>query len=561
MISTNGTINLEASPINRRGFDNFFQVVCNSYGVFDDVHNAKSRQAVDMITNAVVSRAELIKTLMDPRRDVYDSCGLTKANLGWRNFQFLYEREAVAARVVEVMPRECWQVTPVVYEDEEGEVATAFEEAWDEVGRTIGGEDSWFEDDRGNPVFEWLERADVRCGIGTYGIILLGLDDGAKNLSDPVPLVGDKGYNARKPRRLQYVRVFSEGEARISERERERNSPRYGQPTMYEVSLDTDPATSVLTTDGAATGTDTRVHWTRVVHVVDNVEGSVIFGAPRMRPVYNNLAGIQKVTHGSAEMYWLGALPGISLEGTAQNAGARFPMAQLREMMFDYFNDLQRFIALKGMTAKPLAPQVVSPRDQIDIQIEAICIKLGIPKRIFMGSERGELASSQDDASWNDRLRARQRSQINPRVVAPFVNRLIQLGVLPRPKDRYRIWWPDLDSQTDAEKANIALTKTNALVAYAGQPAAQDTYTRYEFLTRIMGHTEEEAQVIIDNADEDKARRDQEEMDKLQQQYDIAGQNQPADQGGAYGDGTGDAADTSAATDVPAELPLVGGGA
>ena len=38
----------------------------------------------------------------------------------------------------------------------------------------------------------------------------------------------------------------------------------------------------------------------------------------------------------------------------------------------------------------------------IEVHLQAICIKIPCPKRVFMGSERGELASAQDDSQWND---------------------------------------------------------------------------------------------------------------------------------------------------------------
>jgi len=105
-----------------------------------------------------------------------------------------------------------------------------------------------------------------------------------------------------------------------------------------------------------------------------------------------------------------------------------------------------------------MAPTVVDPTAQIAVQIEAICIKLGIPIRIFKGSERGELASSQDDAAWNDRLRLRQMYYITPRIVIPFIDRLIMLGVLSEPVG-YSVTWDDLESTTKADKARIPSTR------------------------------------------------------------------------------------------------------
>jgi uncharacterized protein len=513
-----------------RGFGNFFRLVSEGAGLTTNAaDNDGVRRANEVVANALMSRAEMIRGLLDPRRDVHDSCGLTKGPILLSVYQFLFEREAVAARVVECLPRESWQVDPVVYEDERGDKPTAWEEAWGALGAGLRGGRSWFAGGDAHPINEWLQRADVQCGIGQYGVILMGIDDG-RELWEPADMRGvDPPANLVTPtdgaklptnpgaaatRQLRYLRVFPESLANIVERETDKASPRLGQPTMYELVFNSPYSNAALSAPtGTATGVPQRVHWTRVVHVADNLESSELFGAPRMRPVYNNLYALMKLYHGSAEMYWMGAFPGIAITSNPQlqnSSGTRMPVEKLKDMMEAYFNDLQRWIALQGMDAKTLSPQVVSPRDQVDVQLEAICVKLGIPKRIFMGSERGELASSQDDASWNDRLRARQNGFITPRIIVPVVDHLIMLGCLPVPKLPLKVWWPDLDSQTAAEKAAVAVSRTTALGNYvaAREKGADEGYGWFDFLTRVLGHTEDEATVILETAAQEEEEKD-----------------------------------------------------
>jgi hypothetical protein len=274
--------------------------------------------------------------------------------------------------------------------------------------------------------------------------------------------------------------------------EQDTRSPRFGQPTMYTFTFN-DPSSYNSLTIASKTQ---DVHWSRVVHIADGD----VFGIPRMRAVYRRLLDLSKMYGGSAEMYWRGAFPGISLE-TDPKMGGDVPVdiAATKNMMEAYMNGLQRYLALNGFTAKSLAPQVVDPSPQINVQIEAICIKLGIPLRIFKGSERGELASTQDDSSWNDRLRERQNSFITPRILVPFFSRLILLGVLPEPEDALHIWWPDLDSQTANDKAGIALKLTQAITTYVGGNG-EAVMTPFDFLTVILGIDEEEAEGIIERA-------------------------------------------------------------
>jgi hypothetical protein len=170
----------------------------------------------------------------------------------------------------------------------------------------------------------------------------------------------------------------------------------------------------------------------------------------------------------------------------------------MKNMMTDYSNGLQRWIALAGMTAKSLAPQVVDPTPQIKTQLEAICIQLGIPMRVFLGSERGELASSQDDDAWNDRLKLRQDTYVTPRIIVPFIDRLILIGCLPEPgEDGYTVLWPDLSSLSDTQRADIATKRTQALAQYASQGIAS-LMTVQDFLVRVLNFTQDEATAIVE---------------------------------------------------------------
>jgi hypothetical protein len=93
------------------------------------------------------------------------------------------------------------------------------------------------------------------------------------------------------------------------------------------------------------------------------------------------------------------------------------------------------------------------------------------------------------------------------------VDRLISLRVLPRPAKGYRVSWPDLTSKSDEEKAGIATQRTQAVAAYtAGQ--LETTLAPMDFWTRIMGFTEDEAQSIIDNAEEVKQQKEKEQAAK-----------------------------------------------
>lgn len=291
------------------------------------------------------------------------------------------------------------------------------------------------------------------------------------------------------------MRVLDETEATISEWEKDETNPRYGKPTYYNVEL-TMHHVAGIAKEGATVETR-RVHWTRILHVVDNLEGSEVYGAPRMRPVYNRLYDLHKLYGGSAEMYWKGAFFGLSLETHPQlGADVDYDEAAMKRTVENWENSLSRVLFMPGIGAKTLAPAISDPSPQIERQLEAICILLGVPKRVFMGSERGELSSNQDIRAWYGKVKRRQDRYITPRIIVPFIDRLIQADVLPEP-EQYFVTWEDVASVTELEKADIAVKHTDAITKYVGGSGEALMEPR-DFLVRVLGYTTDEAEEIID---------------------------------------------------------------
>jgi hypothetical protein len=461
-----------------------------------------------LISNANYSLASRISRSPDPRRDIDDECGYPKTDaITIDNYNDFYEREPVATRVVELLPKESWVVQPTIYEDEDSEQETAFEAAWKELVTGLYGEENFFLGEEGNPIWEALLQADILSGIGRYGVLLLGLDDGDE-LSKP----------AKRAKKLLYLNSFSEVQAKIQQVESDRSSPRFGQPTLYSISL-----ASPISELGASVSTQTQnVHWTRVVHLQDNA------GVPRMRPVFNRLMDLRKTYGGSAEMYWRGAFPGMSLETHPQLGGdVTIDADDLRDTLENYANGLQRYLVTSGMAVKPLAPQVVDPTQQINAHIQAICIVLGVPQRIFMGSERGELASSQDLGSWQARMSARQNNYLTPKVIVPLVNRLIMLGVLPEPSE-FCVDWPDMVTTSEQDKATIANAKVTAMAAYVGG-GVEALITPLDFLTRILEVPQDEAEQMLESAEEAVEEKQEEQAQQQADQQALEDDRAQAD--------------------------------
>ena len=161
-------------------------------------------------------------------------------------------------------------------------------------------------------------------------------------------------------------------------------------------------------------------------------------------------------------------------------------------------NSLQRWAVLNGLGVEQMAPQVVDPTPQIERSIEAITISIPVPKRIFMGSERGELASTQDEDLHDERMMDRQQKHNTPKVIVQFTDRMIEYGVLPEPEG-YGVDWPEKDRVSSTDKAQILVQRTEAMSKYVGGGVDQ-LVQPVDFLEKEMGYSEEESQDIIDAA-------------------------------------------------------------
>lgn len=474
-----------------------------------------AREQIKLLANSVLlSREALIRRFSDPSagcRDIARECGYPAGPLGAADYLRMYETDGMARRVVGAFPDECWSIDPQVYEREEPE-NTPFESAWDALLDTV---------------FPWhyLQRADEMSGVGRFGVLLYGFDDGGQPHT-PAPNIDPRTGEVKGDRtgtRLLYHRVFDETQAEIARWQTDKTSPRYGLPDMYRLTL-SDLQTAPAGGDPPP-NTKLDVHWTRVLHLADGRTTSEVFGTPRIRPVEHRLLDVDKILSGSAEMYWKAAFPGISFEALPEALANSDLLDEdtkkdLKDQTQRYEEGLTRYFALVGMTAKPLSVNLSEPTHFLVQQIQAIAASLTIPYRVFIGSEAAHLASTQDITTWNKRVARRQRLYLNPMVVRPYVQRLIDVGVLPKP-ERFFVTWTDLNGLSDKDKADVALKRSQALMAYvAGN--VESAVPLKEFLTLVIGLSPKEADAVFAAADKlrtqdrqtpDPAAQKQAEMD------------------------------------------------
>jgi hypothetical protein len=133
-----------------------------------------------------------------------------------------------------------------------------------------------------------------------------------------------------------------------------------------------------------------------------------------------------------------------------------------------------------------------------DVILNDISGGAGIPKRQLIGSERGELASSQDESNFLGTVAGRQEHDAEPGILRPVLDRLIATGVLPEPEGgSYTVEWPSLFELTEEEQSQVALNLAQALknAAPMGDPG---TFLDDEQILRFIDAPDE----IIDEVRE-----------------------------------------------------------
>jgi hypothetical protein len=443
-----------------------------------------------LVTNALLSRAAFYNSLLDGKnedRNIDDEVGYPES-ISIDDYVQMYRRQDIAQRVVTLEPEESWSEYPDIYETDEGR-ETAFEKAVS----TFVVETS---------LHEYLAKVDTVSGIGQYAVLFIGLDDGGE-FDTPAPGFTENGLaDTPGQANVLYYRVFDQSSARISEYERDRNNPRYGQPKVYELDFQ-DTIDSTLDTNATPVTDTIQVHWSRVIHVADTrLTTSEIFGFPRMEPVFNRLFDVRKINAASGEAYWKGGFPGYAFEVDPQNGELSDDDREaIKDEIFKYEQGLSRYFAGVGVQVKPLTPTLVSPQPFIDNALRMIAAAKGYPITKLVGNYGGNQTNEQDEDAWKKKIAQRRELFVTPKIIRATINRIQQFGALPPTKKQngkprpYIVKWKPLAEMTEGEKAEIGLKRTEALARYT-TAGAESAVPLVEWLTKFMGLRFEEAEAI-----------------------------------------------------------------
>jgi uncharacterized protein len=338
----------------------------------------------------------------------------------------MYNRGGIARRVIHAYPDAIWGRPPQLYMPND----PVWNKAWDLLAKKT-------------KLWSYIGKADVLASLGRFSILLIGTTSGT--LSSKL----------RKGSEITFLQPYSERQVSVAKWERDPTNPRYGLPVLYTVQPNNIPST-VQTREGTTTApslSSFQVHYSRVLHISHGTMENQVYGTPMYAPIWNYLLDLIKVVGASAESYWMTAYKGMQADVDPEMDLDEEDEADLAAEIDDYQHGLRRFIRTKGVSITDLGSKVADPRGAFEVLLTLISGTTAIPKRILLGSEAGQLASSQDKGNWAERVEEKRANYAEPEVIMQFLHWANEYGILETDLDNVQVLWPDAYRMSPLERA------------------------------------------------------------------------------------------------------------
>jgi hypothetical protein len=444
------------------------------------------------LTSAILTRKKFAESLgyqFNGQRSLYDVLGY-KISLVFQDYYAAYDRGDIAQRIVDAPPNATWRRKPIISNGGDPKQFTKFETDWAKLVQL-------------RKVFHYMERADRLAGIGEYGALLIGTDDVRQQDDMQLPMAKLRhGINS-----VLYLAPLSQEFCEVQTADPNPASPRYGLPEFYSVMIAEN--NSIASEQNIARNSKIPVHWSRIIHVAENLKENDIYGTPRLRHVMNRLYDLDKIAGGAAEIFWQAAKRIMVLQAKDNFAAVDSDDA-LTDMMDELIHGLRRVVDVQGYDVKTLESSDVKPDEAFRVTVALISSATGIPQRILLGSEEGKMASEQDEVNWNGKITDRQTNFAEPVILRPFIDRLILAGALSNPGNEYIVSWPSLFELSDKEKATVGLIRAKAIAAYVGMGGVNAAFSEIispveEFRREVLGLRSEAAETLDGSLEGDGA--------------------------------------------------------
>lgn len=449
--------------------------------------------ASNLLSRSGISR--LLGFMFHGQRDTYKVFGYSN-NIKYEQAVGRYRRQDIAARIVEAPANALWSNPPELKTSD-----TTWDKAWEKLELT-------------QKLWKSISRADKMSGMGEFSVLLLGFADGRK-LETPVRRVGGQEVTYLQPYGFDAIEIESLVE--------DKSSNRFLLPEIYKIT----PTKGMESNKLATNPTAFKVHASRILHIGENYLTNEVFGNPRIERIWNLLDDLLKVAGGTAETYWLTGNRGMQVDIDKEMELTDADEKALSDEIDEYQHELRRVMRTRGVKVNMLGSDIPNPQPVFNMIMSMISGATGIPKRILLGSEAGQLASEQDRNNWAERIEERRFDFGEPEVVRPLIELLTDAGVLPTvDPSKVLIKWPDAFRLTPFEKASSAGQIAKSAINLSKMlESPQSVVSRDEARTILgLGITAEELEEGDAAADEN-AEKEAKETEKVAKEAAAAADN------------------------------------
>jgi len=392
-----------------------------------------------------------------------------------------YRRYGVANTIVRAFPDECWKTPPRISDDIDANEPTTFEKAVDEYLKSIN-------------FLMYAKRADVLSQLNSFSVILIGFNDSeAINDGEFVHdetvfsrVVGwDKPVEAQeldKERPINYLIPYVFGpNVFINQYYQDPSTEKFNTPQMYTINtgtgysqlsgFDVIGSTSNI---GSPISTSTlpavsmQVHESRVIHIAYEALQNDVWGKPILEKCYDTLLDLKKVTGGDAEIFKLSGRGGVVFTADKDINIDKRSKSEAKAALDEYSSDQNRYLMIEGFNPNVINFNHPNTKDSFETHARKLSSDTQIPMSRLFSAERGELRGDQDEKNFLSKVVQRQSEFCEPVILRPFVDKLIELGIVPEPQGgEYEVVWPRSDTTTPTDKAknfNVSMTGLAAVL-------------------------------------------------------------------------------------------------
>ena len=352
-----------------------------------------------------------------------------------------YERGGPAHGAVHKLLDKCWQELPRIKQPEADE-ETEWEKRTAKVFKDAG-------------IWRKLRDLDRRNMVGRYAAVIYRMADG-RDLSQPL---------VRAQRLVDIVPVY-EDQIKVARWDSDAASETFGKPLMWQYRA---RRPSAVDTQGQPDEW-ADVHPSRVQVLAEGSVGDFFDGVPLLRPGFNALIDLEKISGGSAEGFLKNSArtvvlqydAGADVRQIAATPGQATPSGSaandaIQDKVRDLNRNIDSAIVLQGGEAKTLQTSQISPAPSFEVAANIFAASVRIPYTILFGQQTGRLASDEDAAEFDARAKSRQCNDLTP-MVEEFVKRMQLAGIIDG--GEFEVEWPDLSAPSDTEKLDNALKMT-----------------------------------------------------------------------------------------------------